>query len=1020
MSTRTLTSVVAFTLVFCVQSLAANRPVVILTTTMGDIHIELNNSSAPITSANFLRYVNEGFFDGEDGLGATTFHRVIDGFVIQGGGHLADMTEKETHEPIFNECHNGLHNYRGTIAMARTSEPHTATSQFYINHVDNLGLDPSNPEAWGYAVFGRVVQGMDVVDAIAVVEPHSVGEYNDVPVVPIVITDAATTIRYVDENATGPLSNGQTWCGAYLHLQDALAEAAAAGGDITEIRVADGTYMPDRSTASPTGTGDRTATFQLLNGVTLAGGYAGCGDGGDERDIALYETILSGDLAGDDGPDFANNAENSLHVVTGSGTDDTAVLGGLTIIAGSADATFPDNRGGGMSTNGGSPTVTSCTFSANSAVEGGGGMFNQNNSSPTVTNCTFSRNEAGGMYNLFSNPTVIGCTFRGNSISNKGGGMWNSSTSSPIVTDCTFTGNSANAGGGMYNLATSSPAVTNCTFSGNSASNIGGGMYNATSSSPIVTNCILWNNIDDGGMDESAQIHDDGGSASVVNHSDVQGGWTGAGGVGNINADPLFIDADGADNVIGTEDDNVRLQNGSPCIDAGDNAAIPTGVTTDFDGGPRRCDDPDTTDTGSGTAPIVDMGAHEFCDCNENDIDDAQDIEDCAGDSACDDCNENGIPDECDIADESSTDINSSGIPDECELPLFPPAPEPGGPACTQDSDCVGIWQGAVCVSNLCYAPKNRYVSIDPTTNGNTPVALEVTLTSMRRCSGDDRRACAWKCDGAYPLQYCTGPGDADCPTGHPCLLDGCPNVCDLDHDRQCTTDAMCGSDGPCISTLPCDEHADVGAITRWVDEPTESICRPLSDCHACSISGANCNPELPSVCNDGVDGACLPTMWFAHLAATPVYRVWTEGIVHIEDCEIVPAAEYEIRATVDEFHFSDALGTGTIRKPNLQYGDCVGPATGSLPTFPPPDGFIGITDIQAYLIANQGWSSAPHTTWVDLHGLQGGKICELPDIGCIIPQQILSVSDLATIKFAFIGRPYSATPGQMDPGDCP
>ena len=150
------------------------------------------------------------------------------------------------------------------------------------------------------------------------------------------------------------------------------------------------------------------------------------------------------------------------------------------------------------------------------------------------------------------------------------------------------------------------------------------------------------------------------------------------------------------------------------------------------------------------------------------------------------------------------------------------------------------------------------------------------------------------------------------------------------------------------------------------------------------------------------------------------MYREWTEGIVHVEDCEVVPAAEYEIRATVDEVNFSDALSIGTIRKPNLQYGDCVGPATGDPPTYPPADGFIGVTDIQAFLIANQGGVAAPHTTWVDLHGLKGGKICEPPDIGCIIPQQILSVSDLGTIKFAFSGRPYAMTPGQVNPGNCP
>jgi peptidyl-prolyl cis-trans isomerase B (cyclophilin B) len=128
-------------------------------TSMGDIVIELNEEKAPITVANFLRYVNEGFYDG------TIFHRVIKGFMIQGGGFDTAVVEKSTHEPIKNESSNGLKNDRGTIAMARTPVPDSATAQFFINHRDNAGLNyPSNG---GYAVFGKIVQGMDVVDAIA-------------------------------------------------------------------------------------------------------------------------------------------------------------------------------------------------------------------------------------------------------------------------------------------------------------------------------------------------------------------------------------------------------------------------------------------------------------------------------------------------------------------------------------------------------------------------------------------------------------------------------------------------------------------------------------------------------------------------------------------------------------------------------------------------------------------------------------------------------------------------------------
>ena len=560
---------------------------------------------------------------------------------------------------------------------------------------------------------------------------------------------AAGSVLYVDDTATGA-NDGSTWCDAYTDLQPALATATA--GD--EVRVAQGIYRP----AGPGG--DRTATFQLVNGVALRGGYAGCGaPDPDDRDIAAHETILSGDLSGDDTPvactnnspncdsfgrlcvdNFCiikqNNTENSYHVVTGSGTDTTAILDGFTITAGNADDIFLNNDGSGMFNETGSPTVTNCTFSGNSASSrgggmynfnnsnptmtnctfsgnshtgvfgaGGGGMYNSRNSNPTVTNCTFSHNSAkfgGGMNNCESNPTLTNCTFSENSATETGGGMDNDGN--PMLTDCTFYGNQANnIGGGMYNVGNAtltncmfyanqankngggianggSPMLTNCTFSGNSAG-VAGGMYNvgnatltnctfsgnsagsflglggggmfndsggqlmlinctfsgnsaaingggmfAYLSSPALINCILWGNSDEGGMDESAQIHVDS-SSPTVSYSIIQGLNTFAGN-GNVGDDPLFVDASGQDDTAGTEDDDVRLLPGSPCIDAGNNDAVlpdsadldDDGDTTeptplDLDGDARFVDDPATPDTGNpGTLgpPIVDMGAFEF------------------------------------------------------------------------------------------------------------------------------------------------------------------------------------------------------------------------------------------------------------------------------------------------------------------------------------------------------------------------------------------------------------------------
>ncbi|MHC4572904.1 MAG: hypothetical protein ACYS76_02035 [Planctomycetota bacterium] len=352
---------------------------------------------------------------------------------------------------------------------------------------------------------------------------------------------------YVDVSASGS-NNGTSWANAYLYLQDALA--MAGGGD--DIWVAAGTYYPDANTAVPGGSNDRTATFQLIDGVAIYGGFAGSETSLEERYWMTNETILSGDI---NVPDV--NTDNSYHVVAGL---DNATIDGFTIAAGNANGGGLHNAGAGMFNGFSSPTVTNCTFSGNSA------------------------NFGGGMYNWGSSPTVTNCTFSGNDAVQTGGGMDN------------------NIG---------SPTVTNCTFSGNSAA-IGGGMYNSTSS-PTVTNCIFW----------ASQIFP--GDINVM-YSNVQGGYSGT---GNINADPLFVDADGPDDTYGTPDDDLRLQPGSPCIDAGDNTAVPADTadldndanTTertplDIEGEGRFVDDVGTADTGVADPPdylfVVDMGAYEY------------------------------------------------------------------------------------------------------------------------------------------------------------------------------------------------------------------------------------------------------------------------------------------------------------------------------------------------------------------------------------------------------------------------
>ena len=161
-------------------------PVVSMNTTLGEIRIELFPDQAPETVANFIRYVEDGHYDG------TIFHRVVRGFVIQGGGFTADMEEKSTREPIPNEANNGLPNRRGTLAMARTRDPHSASAQFFVNTKDNPVLDHTSESmrGWGYAVFGRVIAGMDTVDRIESSPVVARAGHNDVPDTPVVVESA--------------------------------------------------------------------------------------------------------------------------------------------------------------------------------------------------------------------------------------------------------------------------------------------------------------------------------------------------------------------------------------------------------------------------------------------------------------------------------------------------------------------------------------------------------------------------------------------------------------------------------------------------------------------------------------------------------------------------------------------------------------------------------------------------------------------------------------------------------------
>lgn len=175
----------AIALVTCAAALPGWAQKVRLATSLGDIVVEVDAEKAPKSAANFLQYAKSGHYDG------TVFHRVIENFMIQGGGFRPDLTQKATRAPIPLESRNGLNNVRGTLAMARTSDPNSATSQFFINVVDNAFLDAANArDGQGYAVFGKVVEGMDVVDRIRAVPVGSVGPHQNVPATPVLLRKA--------------------------------------------------------------------------------------------------------------------------------------------------------------------------------------------------------------------------------------------------------------------------------------------------------------------------------------------------------------------------------------------------------------------------------------------------------------------------------------------------------------------------------------------------------------------------------------------------------------------------------------------------------------------------------------------------------------------------------------------------------------------------------------------------------------------------------------------------------------
>ncbi|UII79855.1 right-handed parallel beta-helix repeat-containing protein [Flagellimonas sp. CMM7] len=390
-------------------------------------------------------------------------------------------------------------------------------------------------------------------------------------------SNSEKNIVYVNSNLSSN-GDGTSWKSAFNSLETALAKAKAN----TEIWVTQGTYVPERKV---TGNQKRDFSFQLKNNISLLGGFKGTELKSDERNWKENKTILSGDLNKDDETD-QNLSDNCFHVVTGNGTNRTAIIDGFIITGGNANMDeWPNDGGGGMNIEEGSPTIKNCIVTNNKAFADGAGIRVWGDSNPTISFCLFSKNqsvqEGGGLMNgPGSHTKVFNCIFKNNKVGEDGAGMYNNETTNQVIANCLFYNNEATlTGGGMYNVNGSAPLIVNCTFVNNVAKEVGGGMSNRDSN-PKLRNCILWGNT----APKNMEINDLRSTPDIA-YSIVSGGYNGT---NIIDSNPNF------------KGNGFELTDKSPAINSGTNSVFPEDLKIDLNGKDRIIDD------------AIDLGAYEF------------------------------------------------------------------------------------------------------------------------------------------------------------------------------------------------------------------------------------------------------------------------------------------------------------------------------------------------------------------------------------------------------------------------